>query len=395
MRKAKAFEELTPERLRWRCDPESLPFETTHDIAPCETVIGQESGVKALRFGLGIPGFGYNVFITGTSGTGRRSALNRCLDEIIKDRKIPGDICYVNNFKNPDRPRALTFAAGQGKAFKNEMAELITSLRRNIPQILESEQYQSRIKEVTDRFREMQKKKFKDFEKKVTAEGFTVVQIQMGPYIRQDIVPVVSGNPMSLDQLASLVEKKEFPREQFEQIKSQLPRLMEELQQIIKESRRAEKEIMGKLKDIERDTIRPFVAEAVSEIREKFQGETVREYLDEVQENILNNLSDFQEKPEGQALHGTGLQSQPLTEYEVNVIVDNSQAKAPPVVEESYPTYRNLFGSVERMMDRSGLWRTDFTKIKGGSLLRANGGYLIIDARDALMEPGVWPALKR
>jgi ATP-dependent Lon protease len=395
VRKATEFEEVPLGKLRWRCNPATLPFETTHDLPACEMVIGQESGVKALHFGLRIPGFGYNIFITGTSGTGRRSALNCCLEEAAKDKKIPGDICYVNNFKNPDMPRVLAFDAGQGRAFKNEMADLINSLKRNIPQIFESEEYQARKKTVTEQFGETQKKKFKDFEKKITTEGFTLVQIQMGPYTRPDILPVVAENPLNLDQLESLVEKNQFPREQFQTIKSRLPELMAELEQMIKESRKGEKTVIEKLKNLEKDVVEPLIGEAIAEIREKFEAQNVHEYLDEVQENVLTNLSDFQEKPEGQALPGMAPQPASFTEYEVNVMVDNSGATGAPIVEETYPTYRNLFGSVERMMDRSGLWRTDFTKIRGGSFLRANGGYLIIDARDVLFEPGVWPALKR
>ena len=395
MRQIKDFDEVSHNGLRWRCEPSDLSFETTQELPACEVVIGQERGVKALGFGLKMPGFGYNIFITGTSGTGRRSALNCCLDEIAKNKPIPKDIGYVNNFKNPDMPRVLTFEAGQGGVFKKEMADLVVSLKRNMPQIFESEEFQSRRKALTEQFGETQKRRFKDFEKKITAEGFTLVQIQMGPYTRPEIVPVIAGNPMNLDQLESLVEKNQFPRDQFETIRSRLPEFVEELQQIFKESRKGEKELIEKLKNLERDVVKPLINEGIQDIREKFQGDKVHEYLDEVQDHILANLSDFQEKPEGQALPGISPQPPSLTEYEVNIMVDNAGTTGAPIVEETYPTYRNLFGSVERMMDRSGLWRTDFTKIKGGSILKANGGYLIINATDALVEPGVWPALKR
>ncbi len=292
-------------------------------------------------------------------------------------------------------PRVLEFEPGQGKTFKKEMADLITALKRNIPQVFESDEYQTRRKALTEQFGEIQKKKFKEFEKKITTQGFTLVQIQMGPYTRPDILPVIAGNPLNLDQLESLVEKNQFPREQFEAIRKRLPELMEELQQIIKGTRKEEKELIEKLKNLERDVVEPFVAEGIGEIREKFLGQKVQEYLDEVGENILANLSDFQEKPQGQTLPIPGQHEVSFSEYEVNVLVDNSRTEGAPIVEETYPSYRNLFGSVERMMDRSGLWRTDFTKIKGGSLLRANGGYLIINAKDAFLEPGVWLALKR
>ncbi|NIO03115.1 MAG: AAA family ATPase [Proteobacteria bacterium] len=395
MPEVKTFEEVPPGKLRWQCDLKSLPFKTTQEVSACEVVIGQERGVKALNFGLRIPGFGYNVFITGTGGTGRRSALDCCLLEAAKDKKIPPDICYTNNFKNPDMPRVLEFEPGQGKAFKKEMADFISALKRNIPQIFESDEYQTRRKVLTEQFGEIQKKKFKGFEKKITIDGFTLVQIQMGPYTRPDILPVIAGNPLNLDQLESLVEKNQFPREQFEAIQKRLLELMVELQQIIKGTRKEEKELIEKLKNLERDVVEPLVVEGIGEIRDKFQGQKVREYLDEVGENILANLSDFQEKPEGQTLPIPGQHEASFSEYEVNVLVDNSGTEGAPIVEETYPSYRNLFGSVERMMDRSGLWRTDFTKIKGGSLLRANGGYLIINAKDAFLEPGVWLALKR
>jgi len=395
MRRTKRFEEVPLEKLRWQCNPETLPFETTQDLPACETIIGQVSGVKALDFGVRITGSGYNIFITGTSGTGRTSALKCCLEAVVAEKKIPGDVCYVNNFKDPDNPMVLTLQAGQGRAFKNDMAEFIGSLKRNIPQIFESEEYRTQRKALTDQFGEIQKTKFKVFEKKITSEGFTLVQIQMGPYTRPEILPVIAGNPLNLDQLESLVEKNQFPRERLEVIRSQLPELMEELQQIIKETRKDEKELIEKLKRLEIDVVKPLVAEGIAEIQDKFRVQKVQEYLHEVQENILANLSDFQEKPEGQMLPGIGRPEASFNEYEVNVVVDNSGTKGAPIVEETYPTYRNLFGSVERMMDRSGLWRTDFTKIKGGSLLTANGGYLIINAKDALLEPAVWPALKR
>ncbi len=395
MPKTKKFGEVPVEKLRWQCGTTNLSFETTHDLPACETIIGQGRGVKALDFGLRIPSAGYNIFVAGTSGSGRTSALKCRLECVVAERKIPGDICYVNNFKDPDNPRALTFGAGQGRAFKNEMADFIQSLKRDIPQIFESEEYRTRRKALTDEFGEIQKKKFKDFEKKITNEGFTLVQVQMGPYTRPDILPVIADNPLNLDQLESLVEKRQFPREQFQAIQSRLPQLTEELQQIIKETRKSEKQLIERLKNLEMEVVKPLVAEGIAEIREKFQGEKVHEYLDEVQENILANLTDFQEKPEAQPIPGIGPLPPSFTQYEVNVLVDNSRTEGAPIVEETYPTYRNLFGSVERMMDRSGLWRTDFTKIKGGSLLRANGGYLVINAKDALLEPGVWPALKR
>ena len=174
---------------------------------------------------------------------------------------------------------------------------------------------------------------------------------------------------------------------------------MNELENIFKETRKSEKEIKEELTALDNEVISPVVKDSISDIKERFNYEKVQRYLDEVQEDIFVNLNRFREKEESPAPPIPGLAfPQPVdsfTEYSVNVLVDNSETKGAPIIVETTPNYRNLFGTVERVVDRSGIWKTDFTHIKAGSFLRANGGYLIFNALDALVEPGVWPALKR
>jgi lon-related putative ATP-dependent protease len=393
------FDEVPLEKLRWRCDPNSLAFETTANIEPCQEIIGQERGLEAIRVGVDINSIGYNIFVTGLAGTGRFTTIKCVLEEIDVKGKIPDDLCYVNNFKNPDMPHMLILPAGQGNAFRKEMDTLIETLKKKIPLMFENETYLNKKKEVVEKFRNKQAEMFREFEKKVNKEGFALVQIQMGPYSRPGIFPLVDGNPVNIEQLETMVEEDKFSKEELEKIKGKQTGLINELESIFKETRKSEKEIKEELSALDNEVISPVIKDSISDIKEKFEYEKVHRYLDEVQEDILTNLNRFREKEEPPASPIPGLAfPQPVdsfTEYQVNVYVDNSETKGAPIIVETTPNYRNLFGTIERVVERSGIWKTDFSHIKAGSFLRANGGYLIFNALEALMEPGVWPALKR
>ncbi len=395
----KIFEEVPLEQLRWRCDPNTLSFETTEAIQPCQEIIGQERGLEAIRVGVDINSIGYNIFVTGLAGTGRFTTIKCVLGEIDVKEKMPNDLCYVNNFKNPDMPHMIILPAGQGNAFKKEMETLIETLKKKIPLIFENETYLNKKKEVVERYRNRQAEMFREFEKKVNKEGFALVQIQMGPYSRPGILPLVEGNPVNIEQLETMVEEDKFSKEELERIKEKQIGLINELENIFKETRKSEKDVKEELASLDNEVISPVVKDSISDIKEKFEDEKVLRYLDEVQEDILANLNRFREKEEAPPSPLPGLVlPQPVdsfTEYQVNVLVDNSETKKTPIIVETTPNYRNLFGMIERVVERSGVWKTDFTHLKAGSFLRANGGYLIFNALEALMEPGVWPALKR
>jgi len=394
----KVYEEVAVEKLRWRCDPGIFP-ETIETIPACEEVIGQERASEAIRLGLNISSIGYNIFVTGLAGTGRFTTIKCILEEMELKGKVPNDICYVNNFKNPDMPHVLSLPAGQGNALKKEMEALIESLKKKVSLSFENETYLNKKKEVVEKYRNKQAEMFREFEKKVGKEGFALVQIQMGPYSRPGIFPVIEGNPVNLEQLETMVEEGKFAKEELERLKPKQAELVDELEEIFKEIRKAEKEIKAELTSLDNEVISPVVKDSISDIREKFNYEKVLQYLDEVQEDILTNHQRFREKEEGPAPPIPGLMAPPsvdlFTEYQVNVLVDNSETKGAPIIVETTPNYRNLFGTIERAIDRFGMARTDFTHIKAGAFLRANGGYLIFNALDALLEPWVWPALKR
>jgi ATP-dependent Lon protease len=393
------YKEVPVEKLRWRCDPDSLSFETTESVQPSDEIIGQERALEAIRVGLGINSIGYNIFVTGLAGTGRFTTIKSVLKGLDVTGRIPNDLCYVNNFKNPDMPHMLILPAGEGNRFKKEMEVLIEGLKKKIPLIFENENYLNKKKELVEGFRSKQAEMFREFEKKVNKGGFALVQVQMGPYSRPGIFPVVEGNPVNIEQLETMVEENKFSKEELERLKGAQVELVNELEIIFKETRKSEKEIKDQLSALDMEMISPIIKDSISDIKERFNDEKIHRYLDEAQEDILANLPRFREKEESPPSPLPGLVlPQPVdtfTEYQVNVVVDNSETKGAPIIVEMTPNYRNLFGTIERVVERSGVWKTDFTHIKAGSFLRANGGYLIINALDSLVEPGVWPALKR
>ena len=239
----KVFEEVPVEQLRWTCHPEILSFETTHAVQACNEIIGQDRAIEAIRVGLDINSIGYNIFVTGLAGTGRFTTIKCVLEEMDIKGKIPNDFCYVNNLKNPDMPHMISLPAGQGNAFKKEMETLIETLKKKIPLIFENETYLNKKKEVVEKYRNKQADMFREFEKRVNKEGFALVQIQMGPYSRPGILPVVEGNPVNVEQLETMVEQDKFSKEELEKVKEKQVGLINELESIFKETRKSEKEV--------------------------------------------------------------------------------------------------------------------------------------------------------
>lgn len=392
------YPEVPLDQLRWCCKLDKTDITSTNDLKACDKILGQERALKALELGLDMEYLGYNLFVTGKSGTGRSSTIKKLLHNRKRKNIIFDDKCYVHNFKDPDMPRAISLPAGDGNKFKKDMENLVTTLRKHIPLLLESEKYQKSKDALTENFKRKQHALIKDFEEKVKAENFTIVQIQIGPYTRPDIFPLIDGKPTNLETLEAQAEEGKFSKEELEKIKKKHQDFSQEIVLISKKISILQKELSKKLTELEIKMITPLVEEETGDIKKKYNNSAVASYLDEVKSHVLDNISRFQEKEEQTAaIPGLKLSQMPdsFLEYSVNVIVDNSETKSSPVIIETHPSYKNLFGIIERRIDRMGHWVTDFTKIKAGSLLRANGGFLVINALDALLEPGVWPALKR
>ena len=396
---AKKFKEIPANQLRWHCDPDRIRVKTTDDAKASKEIIGQERALRALRLGLEMKYPGYNVFVTGFSGTGRMTTIKRLLSEFEGKPVSLKDRCYVHNFKNNDQPILISLPAGEGVKFRESMTDLVQDLAKNIPAAFERKRYKEERKRMMEHFQERQHSVLSDFEKKVKDKGFEVIQTQVGTALRPDVTPVVNGQPVSFEQLEALVGQGQVTKEQVEQMTKDRAALESQMELVLRELRNIERKLKESLNETSERFILPLVKEAIEEIRERYADEKVQHYLDEVQRHIMQDLNRFRPQDEPQTpmmgFPGGPQEIDTYLEYQVNVVVDNSETKGVPIVIETNPRFRNIFGTIEREVDRNGVWRTDFTLIKPGSLLKADGGYLVINALDALMEQGVWQNLKR
>lgn len=392
-----SYEEVPIHKLRWRLDPATLTFKNTDDLEPLDEIVGQRRAVEAFKFGMGIDSHGYNVFVTGMPGTGRMSTVRKMLEEISAKDRVPDDLCYINNFKNPETPILLRLKGGEGAAFKKAVHDFVELLKKQIPMLFESQDYINTKKEIMAAYEARGKGFFKSLDEKVKEEGFTLVDVQVGQIKRPEVMPMVDGKPTHIDQVEAMVEKGRFPRDEFETMKEKYASLKESVEQIFIELRDLQKEVQEKIEEMDRQAFMDNASDLAAPLMKKYKGKKIKTYLQNMLKDMGENLQIFNpQQPQVPGLPVPAASAEDRFQpYQVNLLVDNSEQSAPPVIVESYPTYRNIFGSIERIVDRAGVWRTDFSKIKAGSLLKALGGYLIINLLDAIQEPGVWQALKR
>ena len=395
MKAKKQFEELAPDRLRWKMDPETIPFASTDECKPCEEIIGQERALKAIKTGLDIKSLGYNIFITGMVGTGRTTTIKQLLEKLEKGEETPDDILYVNNFKNPDEPSLIMLPGGKGKLFKEAMENLIEMLKTNIPELLKSKYYTERKEAIIESQQKKQRDILQKFEADVAKQGFSVIQVQMGLFTKPDLIPIIDETPTPFPKLEAMVKEKKFSQKDLEDLKKKYEELTEELEKLFDRLKEIDEETRALLKNWDAEAITPIIKGGISGIREKFAQPAISEYLASVEENLINSIDLFKAQKKEEKEDKTKEMIEAFLEYKINLLVDNSDVKGAPVVMETNPTYINLFGTIESAVTRLGLWQTDFTKIKAGYFLKANGGYLVINGLDALIEPGVWITLKR
>lgn len=390
---------LAPEQLRWTLDPATLPFAHTGEVEEQADIIGQRRGVDAFRFGMGMRGKGYNIFVTGAVGIGKLSMVKRLLGNGANGVATPDDLCFVNNFKTPEEPILLRFPAGKGRAFKADVQAFLDTVKRDIPQLFESQEYIASKNEIIEAHDRKTREFFKNLETKVRDSGFVLVNMQMGQVQRPDIVPIVDGEPVHLLKLEEMAAKGRFPREELEKLQDTYKTLKEEIDAIFLDVRELQKEVKRKTEEVDRLMFMSSARDLARPLLEGYTDPKVQKHVEAVLADMAENLDGL--KVMGQQVQGPMGMFVPapaeavLHPYQVNLLVDNAELEGPPVIVESFPNYRNLFGSIERVMDRSGLWRTDFTKINAGSFVKANGGYLVLNLMDAIMEPGVWQTLKR
>jgi len=393
----KKHKELKVKDLGPRINLKSLKIKSTDDVKPCDSIIGQEKAIKAINLGLTVKSKGYNIFVTGLTGTGRTTTIKHLLLQLDNSKPTLKDVCYVNNFSDPDSPITLIFESGTGRQFKKDVEYMISSLRKGVPKIYNSDDYKDKRNRIASDFSDRQKNLLMSFEKKMNDAGFVMVQLQSGNMIRNDLQPVIDSEPASMEKLERLVAEGKFSKQRFEELEKSYLKLRREMDQVASESKKLALKMDEALEKLEFSVVSPLVEDKIETLKKKYPGEKIVEYLDSVREALLSDLDRFKAaRPRrGEEEAPPFRQREPFEEFAVNLILDNAETRKTPVITEFSPTYRNLFGTTERVVDRFGYWRTDFSRIKGGSLLEASGGYLVINALDLFTEPGVWKPLKR
>ncbi len=389
----KKYRELTEQDLKSVCNPEALSFQTTEELEPLDGIIGQERAVGAMDFGLKIKMRGYNIYMSGPTGTGKTSYARSYVKNIAEQEAIPYDWCYVYNFDKPEQPQSLRFPAGVGRQFRDDLNELIELLLVEIPKVFGAEEYEKQKSEVVKEYQDKRDNLMKQMTDHAKELGFGVKVTNSGIYF----MPIVDGEAISEKQY------EELPEEDQEAIAERSDQIQEEATEIMRSVREIEKEAKKKVEDLEYKVGLFAVGHHISALREKYkQFERVIKYLERVQEDILENIQEFFHEEEEEEESAAALipwvakkTAEDVTlRYKVNLLVDHSETKGAPVVVDFNPTYYNLVGQVEYDNEFGNL-TTDFTKIKPGLFHQANGGYLILQAHDLLSNVQSWEALKR
>jgi ATP-dependent Lon protease len=395
--------ELLPEKLRWQCDPARIPFETTAQAPPLEGVIGQDRAIRALKMGVELAAPGYNVFVCGLAGTSRGGMIVRMIEEIHPSIKPSPDRCYVHNFKSPDRPRLLTLARGRANAFKKDMQSGIEFLRRRIPQVFEGEPFQRQKGRIVDRYTAREKELMDDFTRRIAREQFALGHMQVGAVALPEIFPVLEGQMVPIEDIPKLVHEGKLDTGVAEALERKYEQFRQEFTVVYRKTLTLSRELASELSYLEQEAASVLVDGVIEELKEKYPSPQAAEYLEEVRHHILDNLEPFKERegeeeqqpsPEGGARAPAG-ERDPFRGYGVNVLLAHNEQDASPVIFETTPTYANLFGTIQRSYDARGGWTSDFMDLRAGSVLRADGGFLIMYALDTLTELGVWRTLKR
>jgi len=386
-------EQLNYKKICWEPSDDEIIHRSTEEIAGETKIVGQERALKALKLGAEIFSHGYNIYIAGMSGTGKASTIKKVLEEIKPKNIKLKDYAYVNNFKDPERPILLVFEAGEAVKFKKDVESAIEYLRKKIPQAFESDQHIERQKSILKEYQTKEMELFMELDNQLKQKGFTIGRIKEGQYVRPEIFPIINGQPVFIEALDSMIQENKLNSDEARQIYQDYQNYQEKLGKVYRAGLKLNQELNYKIQLLEQETISIIVKSVFEELKEKYSDEKIHSYFDEIVKSIYENIYFFKdiERNEDDEFE----QEEYFNQFAVNVILDNSNVDEAPVLLEINPTYSNLFGSIEKVYDGYGNWTTDFTKIKAGSFLKANNGYLILNANDALMEPGVWKTLKR
>ena len=382
--------ELTSKQLHFYCEEECFDFETTATVTPLQGMIGQERAIKAVEFGLHTKNLGYNIFISGMVGSGRMTYSKQVVQKLADKQPVPHDWCYVNNFEDSSRPFAISLPVGIGSIFSQDMQELMENLRNHVPKAFSSDDYERERTEIMKSFQEKRGEMLQAFVEK--AETYSILS-KWSPTGFM-MVPLLDGKPVSEEDFQKLSDEKK------EIIRKNLEAVHDLAMEVIRQVQDTEKDVREKIRDLDSRVAMFAVGHLIDEVQEKYKySEDIVKYLEAVRGDVVKNINDFKQTLQSEeecvmSLFKKSSQEVMKERYTVNILVDNRTCQGAPVIIETNPNYYNLCGRVE-YSSRMGAVSTDFTMIKPGAFHLANGGYLIVNAMDILINPGVWEAMKR
>jgi lon-related putative ATP-dependent protease len=373
-------------QLRAACDPSTLGFQSTDDLPALDGMIGQERAVSATKFGIGVKHIGYNLFVLGPPATGKTSTMQRLLAKAAEGEPTAADFCYVHNFRDPYRPTALEVPAGRGRALQRQMTELVEECKVKLPRAFEGEEFERQKSQILDNLRHRQEAEIGRLEDRARSAGFVVLRTPAG----LAVAPAPEGTALSHEEFSAL------PAAAQKRLTDGAEELQPHVDVTLRQLRQLERDAAQSHEKLVREIAAAVTRHLIGELRDEFTGlDSVQRYLDEVENDLIAHAEEFRGSAEGKPV----LPFLPppgafLDRYRVNVLLDRSQDRGAPVVFESNPTHGNLLGKIEHRA-HFGTLVTDFTLIRPGALHRANGGYLILEAKDVLRNFVAWESLKK
>ncbi|WP_372964034.1 Lon protease family protein [Marinobacter sp.] len=369
---------LTEEQVYHFCPLEKLDFDTTATLEDLELPFGQERMLRALEFGASMQASGFNLFVLGPAGAGKHELVKQFLDNHAAGEKVPSDWCHVFNFQQSDKPVAIELSPGEGQSFKSDMNDLADELKTAIPATFESEEYQARIQELQEEVTRRQQKALAAIQEEANANNIAMLATSVG----------FTFAPMRDGEAVEPEEYQKFTDDEKEQVESKVLELQKKLQSAIQQVPRLRKEVRERIHELNEEMVQLSLGGPIGELREKWRHvPAVVAHLDAVREDVVEHAEAFQDTESGAPVRL-------LNRYRVNLLVDNAETRGAPVIYEDLPSHQHLTGQIEHRAHQGNLY-TDFTLISAGSLHRANGGYLILDARRILTQPLAWDSLKR
>lgn len=386
-----AVREVAVADLGPQIDPAQFGFKHTDELSPLDVLVGQPRALRAFELGLGLKQPGYHIFLSGVPGTGKMEIVRRTLSERAKQEPCPNDWVYVNNFDEPDQPLAISLKASHGVQLKRDMSNLISRLIDELPKAFQREDFDQEKERLRQQYKKQGEAIFDELATMAKKRGVTLQLMPDGEVV---FIPLKDGKPIPQEEFTNLPEAERLL------IGKNQEDLLEAAEKIADRQAEVSRQLNTEVRQVERAFATKVIEPLLVEVATKFGNEKLTNWLERLKAHFLKNLDRFRRRVDKMLDASTGevfqvdLQER-FFEYQVNLLVDNSGLKQAPVIIEPAPTHKNLFGTINRLVDRFGRVVANFTRIKPGSLVKANGGYLVFNLEDALTEPFVWKALKR